>query len=135
MKSSVDYYRKNRFDPSALKITEKNGQRVLSMSEEQWSLVQQMEMNVFIDDGEGFIDLGLDNVYEFNEDGDLVMEFDGTWLALNGNIVSYYMISDDRHGDTYSTKGRIPALLNGQLVDIIVVFDNEILTEKCLEPR
>jgi len=43
----------------------------------------------------------------------------------NGNIVSYYMISDDRHGDTYSTKGRIPALLNGQLVDIIVVFDNE----------
>jgi len=58
------------------------------MSEEQWSLVQQMEMNVFIDDGEGFIDLGLDNVYEFNEDGDLVMEFDGTWLALNGNIVS-----------------------------------------------
>jgi len=46
------------------------------MSEEQWSLVQQMEMNVFIDDGEGFIDLGLDNVYEFNEDGDLVMEFD-----------------------------------------------------------
>jgi hypothetical protein len=53
------------------------------------------------------------------------MEFDGTWLALNGNIVSYYMVSDDRSGDTYSTKGRIPALLNGQLVDIIVVFDNE----------
>ncbi|WP_265444219.1 clostripain-related cysteine peptidase [Acetivibrio straminisolvens] len=125
MKSSIDYYKNNRFDPAALKITEKGGQRVLAMSEEQWGLVQQMELNVFIDDGEGFIDLGLDNVYEFNEDGDLIMEYDGTWLALNGNIVSYYMVSDDRDGDTYSTKGRIPALLNGQLVDIIVVFDNE----------
>ncbi|HHV29988.1 MAG TPA: peptidase C11 [Clostridium sp.] len=125
MRSSIEYYNDNRFDPAALKITNKDGQRVLSLSEEQWGLVQQMELNVFIDDGEGFIDLGLDNVYEFDDDGDLIMEFDGTWLALNGNIVSYYMVSDDRSGDTYSTKGRIPALLNGQLVDIIVVFDNE----------
>ena len=84
-----------------------------------------MEMNVFLDDGEGFIDLGLDNVYEYNDDGDLIMEYDGTWLALNGQIVSYYMVSDDHDGDTYSIKGRVPALLNDQLVDIIVVFDNE----------
>lgn len=125
MRSSVEYYRDNRFDSTALKITKRDAQRVLALSEEQWELIQQMELNVFIDDGEGFIDLGLDNVYEFNDDGDLIMEYDGTWLALNGNIVSYYMVSDDRSGDTYSTKGRIPALLNGQLVDIVVVFDNE----------
>jgi len=35
------------------------------------------------------------------------------------------MISDDRHGILIRQKERIPALLNGQLVDIIVVFDNE----------
>ena len=64
-----------------------------------------MEQNVFIDDGKGFIDLGLDNVYEYNSDGDLIMEYDGTWLALNGQIVSYYLISDDRTGDRYSIKG------------------------------
>ncbi|NLM58750.1 MAG: peptidase C11 [Clostridium sp.] len=125
IKSSVDYYAKNRLTAGDLKITEKNGQRVLSLSEEQWDLVHHMEMNVFIDDGEGFIDLGLDNVYEYNEDGDLIMEFDGTWLALNGHIVSYYMMTDDHYGDTYSIKGRVPALLNGKLVDIIIVFDNE----------
>jgi len=125
MKSSVDYYEKNRFDASALTITEKNGQGVLALSEEQWDLVQYMEMNVFVDDGEGFIDLGLDNIYEYNDDGDLIMEYDGTWLALNGQIVSYYMMSDDRSGETYSIKGRIPAFLNDQLVDIIVVFDDQ----------
>lgn len=125
MKESVDVYKENRFDASALVINEKDGQRVLALSEEQWDLVQYMEMNIFVDDGEGFIDLGLDNVYEYNKDGDLIMEYDGTWLALNGNIVSYYLVSDDHSGDTYSIKGRIPALLNDQLVDIIVVFDNE----------
>ncbi|MBN1632054.1 MAG: peptidase C11, partial [Thermoleophilia bacterium] len=125
MQSAVAYLEDNRFDASALAITEKNGQRVIALSDEQWKLVQHMELNVFLDDGEGFIDLGLDNVYEYNDDGDLVMEYDGTWLALNGQIVSYYMVSDDHDGDAYSIKGRVPALLNDQLVDIIVVFTNE----------
>ena len=39
-----------------------------------------MEMNVFLDDEKAFIDLGLDNVYEYNDDGDLIMEYDGTYL-------------------------------------------------------
>ncbi|HWQ21829.1 MAG TPA: clostripain-related cysteine peptidase, partial [Clostridia bacterium] len=125
MKSSVQYYGDNQIDPSALVVTEKNGQRVLALSEEQWKLVQDLEQNVFIDDGKGFIDLGLDNVYDFNDGGDLIMEYDGTWLALNGHVVSYYMTSDDRDGDTYTIRGRIPAMLNGQMVDIIVSFSNE----------
>ncbi|MCE5192613.1 MAG: clostripain-related cysteine peptidase [Candidatus Cryosericum sp.] len=125
MKASLQYYQDHQFDPSALVVTEKGGQRVLALSEEQWALVQDLEQNVFIDDGKGFIDLGLDNVFDFNDSGDLIMEYDGTWLALNGHIVSYYMTSDVRDGDTYTIRGRIPAMLNGQLVDIIVSFDNE----------
>ncbi|MCE5222921.1 clostripain-related cysteine peptidase [bacterium] len=125
VKESVEYYKENSFDTASLKIIEKDGQKVLSLTEKQWDLIHHMEMNVFIDDGKGFIDLGLDNVYEYNDDGDLVMEYDGTWLAMNDRIVSYYLISDDRHGDTYQTRGRVPALLNNQLVDIMVVFDNE----------
>lgn len=125
MRSSLGFYRANRFDATALKITKKDGKRVLTLSEEQWNLVQNLEQNVFVDDGEGFIDLGLDNVFEFNSDGDLLMDFDGTWLALNGHVVSYYMLTDDRDGDRYTINGRIPALLNGQPVDIIVSFSDE----------
>jgi hypothetical protein len=125
LKSSVDYFQENQFDASKLVISEKNSQRVLALPEEQWELINYMEMNVFIDDGEGFIDLGLDNVYEYNLDGDLIMEYDGTWIALNGNIVSYYMVSDDHSENSYSIKGRVPAFLNNQLVDIIIVFDDE----------
>jgi Clostripain family len=125
MQASVGYYEQNRFDASALAVTQKNGQKVIALPEQQWKLVQEIEQNVFVDDGKGFIDLGLDNVYDYNPDGDLIMTYDGTWLALNGHIVSYYLVSDDRQGDSYSIKGRIPAMLNGQLVDIIVMFDNQ----------
>jgi len=125
MKASVDTYADRQLDASALAISEKGGQRVLELPQAQWDLVQYMEMNVFVDDGEGFIDLGLDNVYEYNRAGDLVMEYDGTWLALNGHIVAYYMVSDDRQGDTYTITGRVPAKLNGQLVDIIVAFTDQ----------
>ena len=55
-----------------------DGSAVLRLSEEQWSLVHTLELNVFYNDGEGFIDLGLDNVYEFDEDGALKGEYDGT---------------------------------------------------------
>ena len=123
--ASEEYYKENRIDSAAIKITNKDGKRVLALAEDQWDMIHHMELNVFLDDGEGFIDLGLDNVYEYNNDGDLIMEYDGTWLALNGQIVSYYMVSDDHNGDSYSIKGRVPALLNDQLVDIIIVFDNE----------
>lgn len=120
---SADYYAENQLSGDALKITTKDGQQVLALTEAQWDLIQYMEQNVFIDDGEGFIDLGLDNVYEWNDDGDLVMDFDGTWLSMNGNIVSYYMVSQDVRGDNYIIMGRVPAFLNDEKVDIMLQFD------------
>lgn len=34
-------------------------------------------------------------------------------------------MSEDRDGDTYTIRGRVPALLNDVAVDIVVVFDDE----------
>ena len=121
---STEYYEENLLNTEELVLSGKNGQRVLELSEKQWDLIQSLELNVFIDDGEGFIDLGLDNVFDYNSDGDLIMEYDQTWLTLNGNIVSYYMVADESDDDNYYVKGRVPAFLNGQLVDIIIVFDD-----------
>ena len=57
----------NRFAPENLvwDIRQDSGP-VLRLEESQWELVQELELNVFYDDGEGFIDLGMDNVFEFN---------------------------------------------------------------------
>lgn len=122
---SAAYYSENQFDPSKLIITEKNGQQVIDLTEEQWALVEYMEMNVFIDDGEGFINLGLDNVYEWNDEGDLIMDYDETWMAINKHIVSYYLVSEDRNGNEYSIRGRVPAMLNDEYVNLIIEFNQD----------
>ena len=56
-----------------------------------WSLTRRCgirivdaQLEVFVDDGGGYLDLGLDNVLSYNEDGDLIDAWDGTWVTLNG---------------------------------------------------
>lgn len=125
IQSSEQYYDQNMIDPASIVITNKNGQKVLDLSDEEWDLVKKIELSVFIDDSQGFIDLGRDNVFEYNDELDLILEYDGTWLTLNGNIVSYYLTDYDAYGDNYTFMGRIPALLNDERVDIIVSFDQD----------
>lgn len=125
IQSSTPYYSQNMIDPASIVITEKEGQSVLVLSEKEWDLVQKIELSVFVDDGAGFIDLGRDNVFEFNAYGDLVLTYDGTWLTLNGYVVSYYLTDYDAHDDAYTFMGRIPAMLNDELVDIIISFDQD----------
>ncbi|MBO6061175.1 MAG: peptidase C11 [Clostridia bacterium] len=121
----LDYYDANAIYSDDMYLTEKNGGKVLSMSREKWELIDTVQLNVFLDDGQGYIDLGMDNVYEFDNDGDLKIDFDRTWMALDGQVVPYYMISEVHDGDDYVITGRVPAQVNGELVYIIIVFDNE----------
>ncbi|MBQ6797462.1 MAG: peptidase C11 [Clostridia bacterium] len=121
------YYENNYLDPaSVIHGVDNSGKTpVLKLTDEEWELVQDIELNVFYDDGTGYIDLGMDNVYEFDDNSDLLLGYDGTWLYLNDHVVSYYMESYDVSGDNYVITGRIPILLNGELMDLIVQFDNE----------
>ncbi len=125
MADSVDYLAQNRLDPARLVWSQKDGQTVLALTQEEWDLVQDVALNVFVDDGEGYIDLGLDNVFDLNSDGDLLGEYDGTWLTVNGQVVAVYVL--ETHSETGETLAYIPAMLNGQRVDLMVSFapDNE----------
>lgn len=120
---STNYYSQNMLDPASIVITEKGGQPVLDLTEDEWGLVQNIELSVFVKDGNGYIDLGRDNVFQYNQEGDLLLTFDGTWLAINDQVVSYYLTNFDSHGDNYKILGRVPALLNSQRVDLILSFD------------
>ena len=110
-----------------LMLTYKGDTPTLVLTEDQWSAVVTLGKNVYIDDGEGYIDLGLDNVADYDEDNDLIMAYDGTWLSLNGQNVSYYLVSEDQVGDAFTIIGRVPAMLNGERVNILLQFTNEDL--------
>ena len=110
-----------------LELTEKDGRNVLILNEDMWDQVTDVELNVFVDDGEGYIDLGLDNVMEYNDDGDLIDEWDGTWLTLSGQPVALYPVSDEDADDNglYITTKYTPVLLNGERMNLILEFNEE----------
>ncbi len=109
-----------------LVIDEKGDDYVLSLSDEQWEEIIGIELQVLLDDGEGYIDLGSDNVYEFDDDGDLLIEFDYTWVAIDGNIVPFYAEEEVyiSENDWY-TYGMVPAFLNDEYIEIMLYWDDE----------
>lgn len=112
-------------DPSHITASEKKGRNILDLKDEEWALIQTVELNVFVKDGDGYIDMGLDNTFSWLDESYLLLEYDGTWLTLNGNACAYYLVSDTQQADgTWTTVGRIPALLNGEFVNLNVVFDD-----------
>ena len=108
------YLADHRFDPSAL--VWKNGR--ITLPEEQWALINDLELNVFYDDGAGYIDLGLDNVFEFDESGALIGEYDGAWIAINDQPVPYYRESTVNGVST----GYVPCFINGERAELILVL-------------
>ena len=126
IQSTAEYLLENRLDESQLVWTAgTDGKPRMQLSESQWELIQGLELNMFYDDGQGYIDLGLDNVYEFDGDGALLGDSDRTWLAIDGQPVAYYHLDTVDDGENYSITGRVPVLLNGVRSDLILVFDNE----------
>ena len=124
--AAAQYLYENRFDPSSLVWTQDaSGRPVISMSEQQWSMIRGLELNVFYDDGAGYIDLGLDNVYDFTDEGGLIGAYDGTWLAINEQPVAYYHEETYDDGTNYMITGRVPCLLNGERAELILVFDSD----------
>ncbi|MCR5295208.1 MAG: peptidase C11 [Lachnospiraceae bacterium] len=122
---TADYIAANSFDSSYLAWQSSSEGYVVSLPEEQWRLVEGLDLAVYVDDGEGYIDMGLDNVFSFDDDGNLIGSWDGTWLSINSQPVAYYHMTTIDGDDGTTISGYVPACLNGQRVRLIVIFDPE----------
>lgn len=110
-------------DNNNLKYAQRGDTNVLVLDQDQWDLMTDIQLNVWVDDGSGYIDLGCDNVYEFDEEGNLIADYDRLWTSINDQPVSYYMLSHEYESDdAYTTTGYVPALLNGERVNLIIRF-------------
>ncbi|MBR1758789.1 MAG: peptidase C11, partial [Lachnospiraceae bacterium] len=119
------YISENQLDASALIWQNVDGTKKITLSEEQWSLVTDLVLSVFYDDGEGYLDLGTDNVFEFDDEGRLIGENDHTWLAINGHVVSYNYEGTTVDDDAYTIVGSVPCMINDVRANLILVFDSE----------
>ena len=86
-------------------------------------MVQELQLNVFYDDGSGYIDLGCDLDYTITKDGSLQGNVGDTWIAIGSQIVPYYYVDAEMSGNQYVIRGRVPCLLNGERAELTVVFE------------
>ena len=119
------YYEENSYDGSELAIDLKGDGYVLSLSGEDRDMITAIEQRVFLDDGEGYIDLGSDAVYGFDGDGDLMIEFDNTWVALDGELICFYTSEEYSDGEKWHTHGVAPVLYKGREAEIVIMWDND----------
>ena len=98
---------------------------MLALESEDMDLVQEIELSVLYDDGEGYIDLGLDNVFFFVSEDNLIADTSKNWLAIDGHTVAYYHTDTVQNGNDYTITGYVPAYLNGERVELILIFDSE----------
>ena len=115
---TLAYLTENSFDGSALMWRD----GVIALPESQWAMVQSLHANLFYDDGTGYIDMGMDNVFEFDDYGNLLAPGELTWIAVNDQPVAYYHESTFDDGTSYSILGRIPVLYNGDRAELVVEF-------------
>ena len=120
------YISENQFDETDLEWQENDeGTPVIKLTEDQWDLVESIELNMFYDDGEGYIDLGSDNVFSFDKDGNLEGKNTHTWLSIDGHYMSYYYDNMTQNEAGYVINGHAPILLNGEDADLLLRFDKE----------
>ncbi|MCR4683314.1 MAG: peptidase C11 [Clostridiales bacterium] len=112
----------NALNASDFVFINDGGRRVVRLSDEKWELVSNIELNVFVDDGKGYIDMGLDSVFE-TDGNDLIAEYDGMWPSVNGQPVAFYHLSTVTDGDSYTITGRIPVYIDGSRADLIAVYE------------
>ncbi len=116
---TASYLADNYFDPTNLIWTKNGDDYVMTLPESQWDMVHALDRNVFYYDGDGWIDLGLDNTFSFNNAGNLIADTAKDWISIGGQPVAYYHTDSTDSADM----GYVPALLNGDRVNLILVFE------------
>ena len=122
---TADYIAANHFDPSVLHWMNDTTRTYIPVTADQWELVNSLALSMYYDDGEGYIDLGLDNIFSIDPLGYLVADVDGSWFSIEDQPVAFYVTDSYVVGEEQITVGYVPAFLNGELVKLEIIFDEK----------
>ncbi len=127
--SAVESYTYDNIDYAELEIfwDDANEYWYLPMTDEDWELLTDVEMQILLDDGYGYIDLGSDQYWELDDYGNLILNYgaDNTWVAIGGQVVCYYAESTIETEDDVIYMGYVPAILNDTTyIEIILEWSN-----------
>lgn len=115
-----DSYEEDTYGDEVLTVDDRGDFFALALSDEDWEIINSIEMQLFYDDGEGYIDLGTDNYFDVDDDGALMVDYDGLWFTLEDQTAPLYVSVTDEY-----VEGYIPCELNGEYVNLVVLWDEE----------
>ncbi len=122
---TADYIAENYFDASVLSWQDDGGKLYIPISSDQWELVNSLNLAMYYDDGSGYVDLGLDNIFEIDVTGFLVADVDGSWFSIEDQPVALYVTDCYQVGEEWITTAYVPAFLNGEQVKLEIIFDDD----------
>lgn len=114
-----------QLDGEAIAAVDESG-TYLEFTDEEWDIISDITLEVFLMDDGGYMDMGQDARYTYSGTS-LIVDYDGCWVALDGQKVTYYhdQLGNFQDGTAYQF-GRVPALLNGDnYIEIVLYWDEE----------
>ena len=114
----------------ALGVTQMDGYQAIALSEEDWSIVSDVETSLFImpdaDEISAYV-LGSDNLFTTDENEYIVVEKPQAWTFVNGNVACYVTVDywEDASTGEWSQTGTVCATQNGETILMVVYYDEE----------
>ena len=123
---NAEYYNKNKYNK--LQVLDRGEYYSLKIEDSDWENIVNITCEVMYDDGEGYINLGSGNFFETDENGDLKVTFSRRWISIEGQTVPFY---ESKTTEKYK-KGRVPAYLNDEKVNLIIIWDEKNIDGKVI---
>ena len=108
-----------------IKLTDMGDYYAVSLTPDDWDLITDTELCLFGYHDNTLIEFGNDITNSFDENGNLMVDFNYNWVALNGLVVPFYTEYVDNTNGNFCTEGFVPAVINGKQYDIILKWNSE----------
>ena len=96
-----------------IKLIKQGDDYKIDLSDEDWETITGYEQGLKMKVGKRYADLGSDNVFDLDDKGHYMLEFNDTWVAINGVVVALHPGTPKNMGNgeiVYS--GTVDAMLN-----------------------
>ena len=119
-------------DDGLLTLTEVGDGFIYEISEDQWDVISMIDIGLYAETEDGYIDFGNDNRYGLDDNDNLIVDSDFQWVAINGLVVPFYAIEEGEmsDGSMYSygiTEAILTSARTGEQrdIDILIYWDEK----------
>ena len=94
-------------------LIDMGGKYAIDLTDEEWETITGYEQGLQMKVGSRYVDLGSDNVFDLDEKGHYMLEFNDTWVAINDVVVALHPgTPKDVGGGKIIYSGTVDATLN-----------------------